>query len=94
MTVYAVSYDLKKPGRNYQPLWDRLAQWKAVRVLESFWVIDTNPSSAAALRDDLKQHVDVNDWLFVAGLTGETAWTGSLWGLSAEYLLKRFSPRQ
>ena len=57
MTVYAVSYDLKKPGRNYQPLWDRLAQWKAVRVLESFWVIDTNPSSAAALRDDLKQHV-------------------------------------
>lgn len=28
MTVYAVSYDLKKPGRNYQPLWDRLAQWK------------------------------------------------------------------
>jgi hypothetical protein len=28
MTVYVVNYDLRKPGRNYQPLWDRLAAWK------------------------------------------------------------------
>jgi hypothetical protein len=90
MTAYIVSYDLKKPGRDFQPLWDRLAQWKATRVLESLWLIDTNPDWAIAIRDDLKQYIDGNDWLFVARLNGETAWTGSLWGLSAQYLLKLF----
>jgi hypothetical protein len=89
MTVYTVNYDLKKPGRNYQPLWDRLGQWKAIRVLESFWLIDTD-QKAAAVRDDLKRHIDPSDWLLVAGLTGETAWEGSLMGSSAHYLLKRF----
>jgi hypothetical protein len=74
MTVYAVSYDLRNPGRNYQPLWDRLADWRAFRILESFWLIDANPNSAVAIRDDLKQRIDANDGLFVAALAGESAW--------------------
>jgi hypothetical protein len=88
MTVKAVSYDLTKPGRNYQSLWDRLGQWKAVRVLESFWLIDT-ASSAEAVRNDLRKHIDANDGLFVAALSGETAWHNLKPG-SDQYLLKRF----
>lgn len=89
MTVYAVNYDLRKPGQNYQPLWDRLAQWKAVRALESFWLIEANPNSATAIRDDLKSCIDDNDRLLVAALSGEAAWHNLKPG-SDQYLLKRF----
>jgi len=89
MTVYAASYDLRKPGRNYQPLWDRLGQWKAIRVLESFWLIDANPNSAAAIRDDLRKYIDANDGLLVAALSGEAAWHNLKPG-SDQYLLKHF----
>jgi hypothetical protein len=89
MTVYAVSYDLRKPGRNYQPLWDRLREWKAVRALESFWLIEATANSAATIRDDLKKYIDANDGLLVAALSGEAAWHNLKPG-SDQYLLKRF----
>ena len=89
MTVYVVSYDLRKPGQNYEPLWDRLAEWKAARFLESDWLIDTNPGFAVSIRDDLKRYMDANDGLFVAALSGECAWH-ELMGESAQYLKKRF----
>jgi hypothetical protein len=89
MTVYAVSYDLRKPGQNYQPLWDRLRQWKAIRALESFWLIEANANSAAAIRDDLRKYIDDNDRLLVAALSGEAAWHNLKEG-SDQFLLKRF----
>ena len=88
MSVYAVSYDLKKPGSHYQPLWDRLADWKAVRALESFWLIDSD-DAALVIRDDLKKYVDSNDGLFVGRLAGETSWHKVKPG-SDQFLWKRF----
>jgi len=85
MTKYEVSYDLRKPGRNYEPLYKRLADWKAVRVLQSVWIIETN-SSASNIRDDLAKCIDANDGLLVTGLTGEAAWQ-KLEGTSDQYLL-------
>lgn len=73
MKTYGASYDLRKPGRSYQPLYDRLAAWKAFRVLESFWIISTD-ASAITIRDDLLKHIDQNDGLLVALLGGEAAW--------------------
>jgi hypothetical protein len=90
MTVYVVSYDLRKPGRNYQPLWTRLAAWNAVRGLESMWFISTN-TTAEQLRDDLRQYIDANDGLFVAALVGQCAWV-LLQGNAGQYLLKQFAP--
>ncbi|MEA3049945.1 MAG: hypothetical protein QOG84_1781 [Sphingomonadales bacterium] len=89
MPVYAISYDLRNPGRNYEPLWGRLRDWKAQRVLESLWVIDTT-STAVTIRDDLKLYIDANDRVFVARLSGETAWN-SLQPGGAAWLLARFS---
>jgi hypothetical protein len=88
MTVYAVSYDLKKPGRDYQTLWNRLGEWKAVRALDSFWLIDAKPNSATVIRDDLKSYIDGNDALLVAALASEAAWHNLKTG-SDQYLLKR-----
>lgn len=77
MASFIVTYDLRKQGRNYQALYDRLKEWKAVSLLESVFLIkwDTN---STAIRDDLKAHIDGNDALFVAKLTGEAAWSGKL----------------
>ena len=47
-------------------------------------------ASAAALRDDLKVYVDANDGLFVAGMTGETAWT-QINDPSVQFLKKKFA---
>lgn len=71
---FAVSYDLRNPQRNYEPLWKRLGEWKAQRVLDSFWIIEWD-SSCVAIRDDLAKYVDSDDGLLVAALTGEAAWT-------------------
>jgi hypothetical protein len=89
MTVYVVNYDLRKPGRNYQPLWDRLGAWHAVRGLESMWFITTT-STADQLREDLQNYVDANDGLFVAALVGRCAWF-NLSGNSAQHLLNQFA---
>jgi hypothetical protein len=88
MTVYVVNYDLRKPGRNYQPLWDRLAAWKAVRGLESMGFIATT-ATAIEIRDDLKVYIDANDGLFV-GLLGASAWH-NLQGHSGQFLLNQFA---
>jgi hypothetical protein len=88
MTAYEVSYDLRQPGRNYQPLWDRLKAWNAVRVLESVWIIP-EAKSATAVRDDLVQYLDSNDGLLVSGMTGEAAWK-NLKGSADKFLLDRF----
>ena len=88
MPAYEVSYDLHQPGRDYQPLWDRLRAWNAVRVLESVWIIP-EAQTAAIVRDDLVQYMDANDSLFVAGMTGEAAWKNLKAG-SDQFVLKRF----
>ena len=45
---YLISYDLMKPGKNYDALWAALKEIGAKRVLESEWLvkrINTNPLS-------------------------------------------------
>jgi hypothetical protein len=88
MAVYLVSYDLRAPGRNYAPLWDRLRQYTYAKGVESGWLVDTT-WSAAQVRDDLTQHVDANDLLLVVRLAGESAWTKLLPGAD-QFLRDRF----
>ena len=73
MAKYVVSYDLRKQ-RNYDDLYSALEELAAVRILESDWLV-VSGQSAAQLRDALVKHMDGDDGLFVAALTGEAAWT-------------------
>lgn len=69
-----VTYDLCAPNRNYDNLIAFIKSYSVwVRVTESTWIIGTE-ESCVTLRDKLKQHIDSNDRLFVAALTGEAAW--------------------
>ena len=76
MKTYMVGYDLRRPGQDYSSLIDALKAYPNWwHNLDSTWVIKTN-DSAVAIRDNLVRHIDQNDKLLVAALTGESAWYG------------------
>lgn len=72
MAVYVVGYDLRDPGRNYQPLYNALERAGARRVLLSDWLLRSG-QTAVQIRDALLQFIDSNDRLFVNLLDG---WAG------------------
>lgn len=73
---YEISYDLRKPGRDYSkliPAIKGLGDW--AHPLGSVWIVDTR-HNATQIRDHLAQHMDANDGLLVTRIGGEAAWTG------------------
>jgi hypothetical protein len=73
MAVLFVTYDLKKPGRNYEPVWSYLKQFTHCKGLESVWFLDTN-KTAAQVRDDLNALVDNSDRTFVCPISKSAVW--------------------
>lgn len=64
MALFFIEYDLRK-ARNYQALYDELARFKAVRVLESLWCFKRINTNCARLRDHFKQFIDADDGLCI-----------------------------
>lgn len=74
MNSYLVSYDLIAPNKDYSSLISAIKEYNGfARVLESCWIVKSNDGTTA-IRDNLKSHMDSNDKLFVAKLTGEASW--------------------
>lgn len=74
--VLIVTYDLRKPQKDYSSLIDALKALKAVwKPLLSAWLVDT-ASSPAEIRDYLAKFMDENDGLFVAQLVRNWATKG------------------
>ena len=72
--IYGVSYDLKKPGRNYSALYDLLRSYPSwCHVTESYWLLQTT-ESATQIRDRIAKVVDGNDRIFVGVATAPAAW--------------------
>lgn len=69
MRVLLVSYDLKKPGRDYSGLYDTLktapSWW---HYLESCWLLKTD-LSPNDLWDGIRQHIDRNDYVLIIEVT-------------------------
>lgn len=72
MAIVLVTYDLKQPGRSYQPVWDYLKKFAYCKGLESVWLLDTT-TPTATIRDNLRALVDANDVIFVVRLTQDWA---------------------
>lgn len=68
MALYFLDYDLRK-ARDYQALYNELANFKAVRVLESSWCFNRFNTNATGLRDYFKQFIDADDGLCVVEVT-------------------------
>ena len=73
MALYVLSYDLRKQ-RNYQSLWDELAKFNAVRILESDWCFNRFNTTSEGLREHFKQFIDADDGLLVAEVNAWAAY--------------------
>lgn len=67
--IYAINYDLKRPGQNYEALYEAIKScgtwW---HFLGSTWLVDTSLTSKGVW-DRIAPHVDKNDLFLVIGVT-------------------------
>lgn len=64
MALYFLEHDLRKQ-RNYQPLYNALATFGAIRMLESLWCFKRIDTTAIGLRDFFRTLIDNDDGLIV-----------------------------
>ena len=64
MKLLGIGYDLRVPGQHYPALTKTLNALGAKRVLQSFWVVKSDHSTAD-LRDYLRRFIDNSDRMFV-----------------------------
>lgn len=73
--VYHISYDLRKPGKDYSKLYETIksagSNW--CHPLDSTWYIVSN-LSAEAVRDKLTTVMDSSDSVIVTNATAPGAW--------------------
>jgi len=69
--ILSISYDLKKPGRNYDDLYNSIKSAPSwAHAMDSLWFINT-PESVNDWSTKLRGVIDENDWLFVVNITGQ-----------------------
>ena len=74
MSSKIISYDLCAPGRNYDELYKAIKSYGTwAHITESTWFIKTD-ETCVQVRNKLMTHMDKNDRIFVAALTGSAAW--------------------
>ena len=79
MALFLLSYDLRN-DRDYQSLYDKLDEFKAIRVLESCWCFKRYNTNAEGLRDYFSKFIDSDDGLWVSEIAvnkdGYYQWAG------------------
>lgn len=73
MPKCVISYDLHKE-RNYQPLWDALRSWGAVKILESLWLLETS-ADLGNVASALRALVDQDDSFVLIELKEGAHWS-------------------
>lgn len=68
MSVKLVTYDLNKPGQNYEGLLKQIKQFAWARLSESSYAVETD-LTPKALYDLLSPYLDASDTLLVITLT-------------------------
>lgn len=77
MPCYIISYDLVKE-RDYAELITAIKAYRTwAHIHESLWAVVTE-NTATQIRDDLRQHVDADDRLFVIRSGTGAAWRNVL----------------
>lgn len=76
MRTYMISYDLSKPGQNYDKLIELIkSEYAWAKIGYSAFIVKSILSHTE-LRDKLKQALDSNDKLFVGAISAPAAWFG------------------
>lgn len=68
MALYFLTYDLRK-SRNYQPLYDELQSFNAVRILGSTWCFNRVNTTSKRIREYFKKFIDSDDGMIVSEVT-------------------------
>jgi hypothetical protein len=68
MALFFLTYDLRNQ-RDYQTLYKELANFNAVRILESTWCFNRLNINAAGLRDYFMTFIDGDDGMIVAEIS-------------------------
>lgn len=69
--IYAINYDLKRPGQNYEALYEAIkncGEWW--HFLGSTRLVDTS-LRASGIWDRIAPHVDKNDFFLLIGVTSD-----------------------
>ena len=65
MKVYSITYDLKKPGRNYSGLYDAIKSYNHWwHYLGSTWMVATD-STPEQIWEVIRPHIDRNDSVLI-----------------------------
>lgn len=76
MNSILITYDLRKPGRDYQKLYDAIrALGDSTHPLESVWIVKTNQSALDVVKH-LRSYTDSNDALFAIKVSRNFGWVG------------------
>jgi hypothetical protein len=71
--IYAINYDLKKPGQDYADLYTAIKSFGAWwHYLESTWLVDTN-LNASGIWNKVKVAIDNNDRVLIIGVTADNS---------------------
>ncbi|MGE8408927.1 MAG: hypothetical protein ACN6QH_18045 [Pseudomonas sp.] len=73
MALYLIEYDLRKQ-RNYQALYNELAGFGAIRILESLWCFNRVNTTAAGLRDHFRKFIDSDDGIILSEVSNWASW--------------------
>lgn len=75
--IYSISYDLRKPGRDYTDLYEAIKKLSGVwcRPVESTWYVNCQ-LNASAIVDRLKSVMDSSDGIIVTAAGAPGAWDG------------------
>ncbi len=74
MATYIISYDLRKPDRDYESLYQAIRAYGTyAHIQQSVWAIVTE-HNATQIRDRLSLYMDQNDRIFVVKSGREAAW--------------------
>jgi hypothetical protein len=69
MNYFIVTYDLNKPGHDYETLRYAIEVYENVHAMDSVYFIKAN-DNASVIFDRLSQFIDSNDRLFVGEIDG------------------------
>lgn len=73
MSVYLVTYDLKKPGQDYSDVLKTIKSYSWARLSESSYAIKTT-ETADSIEQKIRQNTDSNDNVYVIAL--HLPWAG------------------
>ena len=89
MAIYLAAFDLRDIRRNYQPLFEALAQMGAVPALDAAWLINVRASTRHVTKV-LLSRISSRDRLFLLEVAPASHWSATrLKGDAAQWLKRR-----